>query len=118
MKTVREITGKPGRMCAESGEQREGGKGGGDEKEVISGLFLTAFCQPPSEIFRLETYRSCVLVKYQQKKGCITAGGKKCVKLASDKEERYDGGEMSQTSTPASVFHNFMSDYGKKNSSL
>lgn len=76
MKTVREITGKPGRMCNERRERGTGGgKGGGDEKEVISGLFLTAFCQPPSEIFRGETYRSCVLVKYQlKKKGCITAG--------------------------------------------
>lgn len=118
MKTVREITGKPGRMCAESGEQREGEKGGGDEKEVISGLFLTAFCQPPSEIFRLETYRSRVLVKYQQKKRVHHSRREKCVKLASDKQERYDGGEMSQTSIPASVFQNFMSDYGKKNSSL
>lgn len=80
MKTVREITGKPGRMCNERRERgTEGGeKGGGDEKEVISGLFLTAFCQPPSEIFRGETYRSCVLEKIRGKKGCITAGEKVC----------------------------------------
>lgn len=39
------------------GTEKEGGKKGrGDEKEVISGLFLPAFCQSPSEIFRGETH--------------------------------------------------------------
>lgn len=103
-------------MSAESGERGGGGEGGGggDEKEVISGLFLTAFCQPPSEIFRGETYRSCVLVKYQLKKR-VYHSRRKCVKLASEEEQRYDGGEMSQMSIAASVSQNFMSDYGKKN---
>lgn len=61
-----------------------------------------------------------MLVKYQQKKKGVSQQEEKVklVKLASDKEERYDGGEMSQTSIPVSVFQNFMSDYGKKNSSL
>ena len=86
-------------MSTESGEQREGGKGGGDEKEVISGLFLTPFCQPPSEIFREETRRSCVFVKYQQKKG-VSQQKKKCVKLASGKEEE------SQTSISAFAVRN------------
>lgn len=37
------------------------------------------------------------------------------MKLASEEEQRYDGGEMSQMSIAASVSQNFMSDYGKKN---
>lgn len=36
-------------------EGRWGGVGG-NEKEVIGGLFLLAFCRPPSEIFRGETH--------------------------------------------------------------
>lgn len=81
-------------MSAGSGKPRGGGggRGGGNEKEVISGLFLTAFCQPPSEIFRGETHRSCVLVEYQPKnKGCkrvYQSRRGECVKLASDKEEQ------------------------------
>lgn len=50
MKTVREIAGKPGRMCderREGGRGRRGGGGGGYEKEVISGLFLPAFLSAP-----------------------------------------------------------------------
>lgn len=56
MKTVREIAGKPGRMCDErrEGKEKEGGKkkkkrerGGGDEKEVISGLFSACILSAP-----------------------------------------------------------------------
>lgn len=41
MKTVREITGKPGRMCNESGEQ--GTERGGREEEVM-GKRSSAVC--------------------------------------------------------------------------
>lgn len=38
------------------GKKEKKGGGGGAEKEVISGLFLPAICQPPPpEIFRGET---------------------------------------------------------------
>lgn len=57
MKTVREIAGKPGRMCDErrEGKEKEGGKKKkkkGKEEEAMrrrssAVCFLPAFCQPP-----------------------------------------------------------------------
>lgn len=70
MKTAREIVGKPGRMCDVRGggdtEREKKGGGGGNEKEVISGLFLPAFCQPPSEIFRQETHTKGAFLNRQR----------------------------------------------------
>lgn len=102
MKTVRGITGKPGRMCNERRERgtERGEKGGDDEKEVIRGLKYSEGKHTEAQ----QTKRV-----YQEKK---------CVKLTSDEEERYDGCEVSQTCSCASVFQNFMSDDSEKNSRL
>lgn len=54
------------RSTREYGGGRREGEKGVDEKEVISGLFLPAFCQPPSEIFRGETHTTGVFLNCQR----------------------------------------------------